>query len=245
MTDSDEALNDRLRALRESDAAVFMEELFKAFYQPLGAVIYRVVPDRAVTEDLLQDVFLRVWQGLDTLPDIASYRAYLTRMGLNAALRYRQRDQRQVAWDEAPLTAAPTAPDALADLHAADTAAAVAAALALLPPQCRLIFELSRYEELSYQQIAEALALSPKTVENQMGKALRILRRELAGVLKNLYALLLYGAVLQLTGNSLPAPRPAPVVTRFFLIFSDRRGGSATFAYPVVVGPPSCRPSFP
>ena len=72
--------------------------------------------------------------------------------------------------------------------------------MAQLPPQCRLVFELSRYEELSYQQIAEALNLSPKTVDNQMGRALRILRRELAGVLKNLYWLLL-----------LLLPLPSPV----------------------------------
>ena len=186
----DDALNARLTHLRQTDAAAFMEELFKAYYQPLGAVVYRVVPDRAVVEDVLQDVFLRVWQGLAKLPVITSYRAYLTRAALNAALRHRQRGLRQVAWDDAsPAATSPAAPEALAGLHAAETADAVAAALEQLPPQCRVIFELSRYEELSYQQIAEALEISPKTVENQMGKALRILRRELAGVLRNLYLL--------------------------------------------------------
>ena len=56
-----------------------------------------------------------------------------------------------------------------------------------------MIFELSRYEELNYRQIAEALELAPKTVENQLGRALRILRQALAGVLKDLYCLLLCG----------------------------------------------------
>ena len=201
----DTALDARLTQLRQTDPAAFIEQLFKAFYAPLGAVVYRVVPDRAVVEDILQDVFLRLWQGLADLPAIDSYRAYLTRMGLNAALRYQQRSQRQVAWDDASPATTPVAPDALADLHAAETAAAVQAALAQLPPQCRVVFELSRYEELSYQQIAEALEISPKTVENQMGKALRILRRELAGVLKNLYWLLLYVGVVKPTAL-LPPP---------------------------------------
>ena len=186
-TTNDAALDTRLTHLRQTDPAAFLEALFKAFYAPLGAVAYRVVPDRAAVEDILQDVFLRVWQGLATLPAIDSHRAYLTRMALNAAVRYQQRAQRHIAWDEAPPTSAPVAPDPLAQLHATETTAAVAAALAHLPPQCRVVFELSRYEEMSYQQIAEALEISPKTVENQMGKALRILRRELAGVLKNLY----------------------------------------------------------
>ena len=189
----DDALDARLALLRQTDAVAFLEELFKTFYAPLGAVVYRVVPDRAVVEDLLQDVFLRVWQGRDKLPVIGSYRAYLIRMALNAALRYQERARRQVRWDEAQPPAPPTAPAALAGLYADETAVAVAAGLAQLPPQCRVIFELSRYENLSYQQIAEALELAPKTVENQMGKALRILRRELAGALKNLYLLLFLG----------------------------------------------------
>lgn len=201
----DAALNDRLTHLLHTNPAAFIETLFKTFYAPLGAVVYRVVPDRAVVEDLLQDVFLRVWQGHEALPPIASYRAYLTRMALNAALRYRQRDQRQVAWDEAPPTTAPVAPNALDQLHAAEATEAIAAALAKLPPQCRIVFELSRYEEMTYQQIAEALELSPKTVENQMGKALRILRQELAGVLKNLYGVVVFVAALQLGSSSAAA----------------------------------------
>ncbi|MBC6992530.1 sigma-70 family RNA polymerase sigma factor [Hymenobacter sp. BT491] len=217
MAASDDAsLNARLARLRQTDPEAFFEQLFEALYSPLGTAVYRVVPDREAVEDILQETFLGIWQGLDALPVIESYRAYFTRMAVNGALRYLQRNKRQVAWDEV-LPVDPVAPDALEGLHAAEAAAAVAAALAQLPRQCRIIFELSRYEELSYQQIAEALELSPKTVENQMGKALRILRRELAGVLKNLYWLLLCCSMTSLrqpahggdTGSRSPE-RPAP-----------------------------------
>ena len=204
------ALDTRLTHLRHTDATRFLEELFKTFYAPLGAIVYRVVPDRAAVDDLLQNVFLRVWQGRESLPVIASHRAYLTRMALNAALSYHKRDQRQVAWDKAAPVVAATDSDALVQLYAVETGAAVTAALAHLPPQCRIIFELSRYEELSYQQIAEALELAPKTVENQMGKALRILRRELAGVLRHLYYLLLLAGAAR-SASGLPAPLPAPL----------------------------------
>ena len=203
----DAALNAHLTLLRQTDPPAFIEQLFKTFYAPLGTVVYRVVPDRAVVEDLLQDVFLRLWQGIETLPTIDSYRAYLNRMALNAALRHQQRAQRQVAWDDAPPTAAPVAPNALDALYAAEAVDAVAAALNQLPPQCRIVFELSRYEEMSYQQIAEALEISPKTVENQMGKALRIMRRELVGVLKNLYWLLLCGGLAFLSQNLPSVPK--------------------------------------
>ncbi|WP_046242737.1 sigma-70 family RNA polymerase sigma factor [Hymenobacter terrenus] len=194
MSDTDDAsLDDRLARLRCTDEAGWMEAVFREFYAPLGQVMYRVVPERAVVEDLLQDVFLRFWQGRADVPVLQSHRAYLTRAALNAALRYQQREQRQVAWDVAPTeaTAPAVPPEALTALHQADTETAVAAALALLPPQCRAVFELSRYQELSYQQIADTLAISPKTVENQMGKALRLMRGALAGTLRNLYSLLL------------------------------------------------------
>ena len=52
-------------------------------------------------------------------------------------------------------------------------------ALQELPEQCRTIFQLSRFEELKYREIAERLEISPKTVENQMGKALKLLRMKL------------------------------------------------------------------
>ena len=238
----DAALNARLTHLRRTDPAAFLELLFKTFYAPLGAVAYRVVPDRAAVEDLVQDVFLRLWQGLDALPALESYRAYLTRMVLNAALRHRQRAQRRVAWDDAPPAAAPVAPDALAGLHAAEAAAAVAAALAQLPPRCRVVFELSRYEELSYQQIADALDISPKTVEHQMGKALRLLRRALAGVLRNLYGLLLCAAAAQWTAGPLPGAAGGGPNPRRPGYFAGPRGGSPSAAYPVEVpatpGPP-------
>ncbi|TGE20302.1 RNA polymerase sigma-70 factor [Hymenobacter aquaticus] len=186
-----DALEARLAHLRETDAEAFMEVLFKEFYRPLGNVIQRVVHDRDATEDLLQDVFLRIWNGRATLVISTTYRAYLYRAALNAALRYQERGQRQVAWDDAPPAAEPRTDDALHALYQQEAEDSVEAALARLPPQCRVVFTMSRYDEMSYQQIAETLDISPKTVENQMGKALRIMRQQLSGLLKNLYSFLL------------------------------------------------------
>ncbi|UOQ73825.1 RNA polymerase sigma-70 factor [Hymenobacter cellulosilyticus] len=190
-SDATDALEVRLAHLRATDAEAFMEVLFREFYRPLGTVIQRVVKDKEATEDLLQDVFLRIWNGRDTLVISTTYRAYLYRAALNAALRYQERGQRQVAWDDAPATAEPRVDNALHTLYQQEAEDSVEAALAHLPPQCRTVFTMSRYEEMSYQEIADALEISPKTVENQMGKALRILRQQLSGLLKNLYSFLL------------------------------------------------------
>ncbi|MCB2378873.1 RNA polymerase sigma-70 factor [Hymenobacter sp. BT635] len=190
-SDAPDALEARLAHLQGTDAEAFMELLFREFYRPLGSVIQRVIKDKEATEDLLQDVFLRVWNGRDTLTISTTYRAYLYRAALNAALRYQERGKRQVAWDDAPPTAAPRVDNALHALYQREAEDSVEAALELLPPQCRVVFTMSRYEEMSYQEIADTLEISPKTVENQMGKALRIMRQQLSGLLKNLYSFLL------------------------------------------------------
>src|SRR5690606_31477306 len=65
-------------------------------------------------------------------------------------------------------------------IAAKELQARITAALARLPRQCRTVFQLSRFEELKYREIAEKLNLSVKTVENHMGKALKLLRHELA-----------------------------------------------------------------
>lgn len=167
-----------------------MEALFRAYFRPLGNLVFRVVQDRAVAEDLVQDVLLNVWKNRDTLRIITTYKAYLFRAALHAGLRYTERQKRQVAWDDA------RPPEAGIDttteyLDGQEAEQAVAAALATLPPQCRAVFLLSRQEGLSYQQIADTLEVAPKTVENQMGKALKLLRQHLQGFFSGLSMLLL------------------------------------------------------
>lgn len=187
----DQLLEARLAHLRTADERVFMETLFRVFYRPLGNVIYRVVRDRDAAEDLVQDVFARVWNNRQTIEITSTWRAYLYRAAMNAALRYQQRSSRSTSLDDAPPAAEPVAADSLAGLHHAEAESAVAAALAHLPTQCRAVFEMSRFEEMSYREIAETLEISPKTVENQMGKALRIMRTQLSGLLRNLHSWLL------------------------------------------------------
>ncbi|GAA4377948.1 RNA polymerase sigma-70 factor [Hymenobacter koreensis] len=180
-----DALEIRLAELQRTDGEAFMQALFKGYYRPLGNVIFRVVQDRDVAEDLLQDVFLRVWNNRDTLVISSTYKAYLYRAAMNAALRHTERSKRQVAWDDANV-AEPSANTTDEGLNGHEAEQAVAEALETLPPQCRAVFLMSRQEGLSYQQIAEALDVAPKTVENQMGKALRLLRQQLSGFFSGL-----------------------------------------------------------
>ncbi|UOG75496.1 RNA polymerase sigma-70 factor [Hymenobacter tibetensis] len=189
-TETADAFELRLAELQHTNAEAFMEALFRAYYRPLGNAVFRVVQDRTVAEDLVQDVLLNVWKNRDTLCITTTYKSYLFRAALNGAFRYTERQKRQVAWEDAAIVEAGT--NSIAEqLDGQEAEEAVATALAALPPQCRAVFLLSRQEGLSYQQIADTLEVAPKTVENQMGKALRLLRQHLKGFLSGLAALLL------------------------------------------------------
>lgn len=177
-----DALEARLAKEQRINEEAVMEALFKHFYRPLGNIIFRVVQDLDVTEDLLQDVFLRVWKNRKTLLVTGSYKAYLYRAAMNAALRYAKRRKHQVEWNDAEV--AETGRDTTAELlDGREAELLVAAALEVLSPQCRTVFLMSRQEGMSYRQIAETLGVAPKTVENQMGKALRTMRDELSDLL--------------------------------------------------------------
>ncbi|MDF7814733.1 RNA polymerase sigma-70 factor [Hymenobacter sp. YC55] len=180
----------RLAELQRNNPEAFMEALFKAFYRSLGNVVFQVVQDRDVAEDLVQDVLLNVWKNRDTLQITTTYKAYLHRAAMNAALRYAERQKRQVSLEQAGSPDFGTNSTA-EHMDGQEAEQAVAAALAALPPQCRAVFLLSRQEGLSYQQIADTLEVAPKTVENQMGKALRLLRQHLKGFFSGALLLLL------------------------------------------------------
>ncbi|RNI25039.1 RNA polymerase sigma-70 factor [Rufibacter latericius] len=157
-----------------------METLFKQYYVLLCRTAVRFTKDTEAAEDLVQEVFCKIWQNREVLEVSTSYKAYLVRSVTNQALNYIEKQKRLVlAEDTTPYESSVSANTTMEQLEGTEMEGRIQQALNELPPQCRLIFEMSRFEELTYKEIAETLQLSPKTVENQMGKALRILREHL------------------------------------------------------------------
>ena len=157
-----------------------LDRLFRTHYTYLCQVVFRVLPDRNTAEDLVQEVFLAVWRKRDTIRVEQSVHAYFRRAAVNRTLNY-IRDQKLIVDDETALPADLSASEAgiVQQLEAAELAQEIEAAIAALPERCRLIFGLSRFEQLSNKAIAEELGLSIKTVENQMTRALKLLRDRL------------------------------------------------------------------
>lgn len=168
-----------LDRIRRGDREAF-DWAFRAYYALLVGAAESLVRSRAVAEELVQDVMLTLWQKRESLFVDDSVRAYLYKATRNRALNHLRHER--VEKRSAPFLAeAPSiAPSAPAQLANAEIASAITAALEHLPARCREVFELSRAQNLKYSEIASTLGISVKTVEAQMGKALRILRERLA-----------------------------------------------------------------
>ena len=156
-----------------------IEILFREYYPDVCRAVMRIIPDAAIAEDIAQDVFFELWRKRNILNINASFGAYLRRAARNKSLNYiRDRKINPEGEDQLPHRSEAQT-DANRKLEVQDLQNSIDQAINDLPERCRQIFSLSRYEDLSYQEIADQLGISIKTVENQISKALRLLREAL------------------------------------------------------------------
>jgi RNA polymerase sigma-70 factor (ECF subfamily) len=169
--------------LRQGDERAF-DTLFRDWYPSLVRASEAIVRSRAVAEEIVQDVLLELWRRREMLVSSSSPQAYLFQSTRNRSLNH-MRHERVVKEGE-PFARRPESTEPLAHAHMVEDEMQVAVrrAVASLPDRCREVFELSRTHGLRYAEIAETLGISIKTVEAQMGKALRILREELSPWIK-------------------------------------------------------------
>lgn len=163
-----------------SDTGSF-EQLFRQNYGQVCNIIHRYVSDKSKVEDIAQEMFAELWTKKDSLQIHTSISAYLRRMAISRTLNY-MRDSRKYNWEELesgmdtePAMAVQEA-TVIQSLEESELKKTLETAINKLPEKCRVIFMLSRYDELSYAEISRQLNISIKTVENQIGKALKQLR---------------------------------------------------------------------
>ncbi len=139
-----------------------------------------MVRSRAVAEEIVQDVMLELWKRRETIDRDSSPQAYLFQATRNRSLNHLRHER--VEKHAEPMIGREEAQGATAHSLMVEDEIHVAMQRAVekLPRRCREVFDLSRTHNLKYAEIAEVLGISVKTVEAQMGKALRILREELA-----------------------------------------------------------------
>lgn len=174
-----------------------IEQLFKLHYTQLCKNVYRLVKDEAIAEDIVQDVFFNFWKKREQLTITTSLAAYLKRSVTNAGIDYLRK--KRPTSDNALDINEPIYQHLAIDSNQSDDTIKteelsnhIEAALELLPPRCKEVFMLNRFEEMSYKEVADTLGISIKTVENQIGKALKIMRIALKDYLPLLAVWLLY-----------------------------------------------------
>ncbi|MEI6411293.1 MAG: RNA polymerase sigma-70 factor [Bacteroidota bacterium] len=174
--------NNELEAIRQGDESVF-DTVFRRYYEPLCHYAAKFCDgDLDEAEDIVQQCFVKLWEKHAALDITWSIKSYLYKAVHNACLnriRHQQTKNRYQQFNAGQLENN----HSFQDESSAELRARLQEAMDNLPPQCRNIFELSRFEELKYREIAELLNISIKTVETQMGKALRVLRLQLADYL--------------------------------------------------------------
>ncbi|TAE30639.1 MAG: RNA polymerase sigma-70 factor [Cytophagales bacterium] len=169
-----------LDAIRDGSERVF-EGVFREHYDALCGYAYTLLRDHDEAEEEVQALFTTFWERRETILISTSLKSYLFRSVHNRCLnrikhlsiRNDHRQHVQYVGEDATLSPADT-------LAGQELSERIELAMKSLPEQCRRVFYLSRFEELRYGEIADRLGISAKTVENQIGKALRILRVELA-----------------------------------------------------------------
>lgn len=162
------------------DRAAF-DVVYSRHQARIYAYLWRIVADDALAADLRQETFIRLWQARAEWQADGSVTGFLIRVARNLAVdanrRYRVRAGLR---EEMILELHGAIPPPDVDLDRRERADRIQEAIAALPDRPREVFTLKRDVGLSYQEIAELLEISPKTVEVHMGRALRLLREALA-----------------------------------------------------------------
>jgi RNA polymerase sigma-70 factor (ECF subfamily) len=169
-----------IRRIRQGDTGQF-ESLFRSSYVSLVRYAKRLIKDHDTAEEIVQDLFFRIWKDREKIQIESSLNGYLYRAVHNRCLHYLnhikvvEKYAREIAFNE---TESNETPGDI--LNYRDLQAKIAGILERLPEKCGKIFCMSRFEGLKYSEIAHKLSISVKTVEANMGRALKEFRKALA-----------------------------------------------------------------
>ena len=173
-----------------SDNILAFETLYKSHYTSLRSTAHHIISDRDASHDIIQEVFLKLWDKRDELHNILNKKAYLVKSVINASLRYLETKKPFTSTENLRVETSGGSDTLLAQK---ELEAKINKALNNLPPRCKTIFTLSRFENMKYKEISEHLGISINTVENQMGIALQKLRFELSTYLTKEFLALAVG----------------------------------------------------
>jgi RNA polymerase sigma-70 factor, ECF subfamily len=170
---------DIIGRIRQGDIKHF-ESLFRSSYVSLVRYAKSIVKDQDSAEEIVQDLFYRIWKDREKIKIESSLNGYLFRSVHNRCLHFIEHNRIVEKHVEEMSSRQPESPENPSDiLNYKELQAKIATILEKLPERCGKIFYMNRFEGLKYTEIAKKLSVSVKTVEANMGRALKEFRREL------------------------------------------------------------------
>jgi RNA polymerase sigma-70 factor (ECF subfamily) len=177
----------QLRSIRSGDIKAF-QTLFEDKYPGLVKLGYQYVTDEDIAKDLVQQVFIRFWEKKESLFIENTIHGYLRKMVVNECLAFLRTKKRRLELIQ-PVheQTAHFSNGTEMSVMQNELQEQINTAIEKLPEKCGLVFKMSRYESMTYQEIANELHISVKTVENQIGTALKKLRHSLRNYLNSIF----------------------------------------------------------
>jgi len=170
---------DIINRLRQDDLKA-LQHLFDVYYKELVRYSIKFVMNKDIAEEIVQDVFIRIWNNRNTMMPVKSIDAYLFASVKNGSINYLKSKYARIRFvdldDSGLLPAYQTAED---DIITGELKKALHQAIHSLPPKCKIIFTLSRNAGLSSEEIANQLNISKKTVRTQIGIAIQKIKKNL------------------------------------------------------------------
>jgi RNA polymerase sigma-70 factor (ECF subfamily) len=185
--------DEQLVVLLNGDDELAFEEIYNRYWSGIFSAAYKRTRSREATEELVQDLFTSLWSNRKKLHIHSSLSAYLFTSIKYLVLHYVQKEtvrKNYIHSMQAQTLAVNNTTDGEILLN--DLQFHLQKEVDNLPAKCRSVFELSRYEGNSMKEIATKLDISEKTVENHIGKALKILKVSLKDFVTSLFLLFCY-----------------------------------------------------
>ena len=173
-----EQIDFMLRSITLHDDEVAFRYLFEHYYPSLCLFAKRFIDDRETREDIVQEVFFRLWDKRKQITVMSSAQNYLLTSVRNLCLNYLRRQETQQPFEKS-LFDQPEDEEGDRLIQLRELEELLAQTLALMPPEYRLAFELNRMEGKSLDEVAQQMGVSTRTVERYRDKALALLHTEL------------------------------------------------------------------
>ena len=163
----------------DQDCTFSFEEIFRRMFKPLCALANGLVKNNQVAEEIVDDVFCSLWRNRKKILINVSFQSYLLTSVRNKSFDYlrKMKSEKSAVIIEFAYGMACSQYMAHEKLAYEELSNNLETAILKLPKQCRLIFLMSREDELKYKEISKILNISVKTVDTQMGRALKHLRK--------------------------------------------------------------------